>query len=185
MRAFSLLAAAEWGRFAWVAIGTREPADAWTTTADAFAAMENPYGIAYSRFREAESRLRSRSDRPAAIASLVDAHRIATRLGARPLLREISEVATRARITLDGRAALDATPAKAAPPAGLTERELEVIRLVAAGRTNRQIATALFITEKTAGLHVSNILAKLTVSNRVEAAAAARRLGIEPAAPAD
>jgi DNA-binding NarL/FixJ family response regulator len=60
----------------------------------------------------------------------------------------------------------------------LTSREVEVVALVAAGQTNRQIATALFITEKTAGLHVSNILAKLGVANRVEAAAVAGRLGL-------
>jgi DNA-binding NarL/FixJ family response regulator len=53
-----------------------------------------------------------------------------------------------------------------------------VLALVAAGRTNRQIAEALFITEKTASLHVSHILAKLGVTGRVEAAAVAHRLGV-------
>jgi DNA-binding NarL/FixJ family response regulator len=53
-----------------------------------------------------------------------------------------------------------------------------VLALVAAGRSNRQIAEALFISAKTASVHVSNILAKLAVGNRVEAAGVAHRLGI-------
>ncbi|HVT70571.1 MAG TPA: response regulator transcription factor, partial [Trebonia sp.] len=61
---------------------------------------------------------------------------------------------------------------------GLTDREREVLVLVAAGRTNAEIAQALFISAKTASVHVSNILAKLGVSGRVEAAAVAHRLGI-------
>ena len=55
--------------------------------------------------------------------------------------------------------------------------------LVAEGRTNRQIADALFISAKTASVHVSNILAKLGVTNRGEAAAVARRLGLDGAVP--
>jgi DNA-binding NarL/FixJ family response regulator len=61
---------------------------------------------------------------------------------------------------------------------GLTRRELEVLRLVADGRSNRQIAEELFISVKTASVHVSNILAKLDVSGRVEAAAVVHRLGL-------
>ena len=60
---------------------------------------------------------------------------------------------------------------------GLTEREREVLALVAAGRTNPEIARALFISAKTASVHVSNIIAKLGVSRRGEAAAVAHRLG--------
>ena len=62
---------------------------------------------------------------------------------------------------------------------GLTPREAEVLALVAAGRSNRQIAQALFISPKTVGVHVSNILAKLGVAGRVEAAAIAHRLGLD------
>ena len=61
---------------------------------------------------------------------------------------------------------------------GLTEREREVLRLLAAGRSNPEIAQALFISPKTASVHVSNILAKLGVDSRVEAAAVAHRLGM-------
>jgi DNA-binding NarL/FixJ family response regulator len=62
-----------------------------------------------------------------------------------------------------------------AAPFGLTERELEVLRLVAVGRSNRDIAAELFISPKTASVHVSNILGKLGVSSRGEAAATAHQ----------
>jgi DNA-binding NarL/FixJ family response regulator len=58
-----------------------------------------------------------------------------------------------------------------------------VLRLVAAGRSNQQIAEALFISRKTASVHVSHILAKLGVENRVEAAATAHRLGLDDVDP--
>ena len=63
-------------------------------------------------------------------------------------------------------------------PFGLTARELEVLRLVAAGRTNREIAAALFVTQRTAATHVTHILAKLGVESRTEAAAWAVRYGL-------
>ena len=66
-------------------------------------------------------------------------------------------------------------PSDEAAPLGLTERELEVLRLVAAGRSNRDIAAELFISPKTASVHVSNILGKLGVGSRGEAAAVAYR----------
>ena len=62
---------------------------------------------------------------------------------------------------------------------GLTRREREVLPLVAAGHTNKRIAEILFISENTAGVHVSNILGKLGVSTRTEAAAVAARLGLD------
>jgi DNA-binding NarL/FixJ family response regulator len=68
-------------------------------------------------------------------------------------------------------------------PFGLTDRESEVIGLVAAGWSNQQIADALFITRKTASVHVSNILGKFGVRNRGEAAAVAHRLGVPSDVP--
>jgi DNA-binding NarL/FixJ family response regulator len=84
----------------------------------------------------------------------------------------------RTRISLDVAAPrpLDTTTATSL---GLTPREAEVLSLVAAGRTNREIATALFVSEKTASVHVSNILRKLSVTSRVEAAVVAQRLGLD------
>ena len=78
----------------------------------------------------------------------------------------------------------DATPAEQPPPLGLTPRELEVPRLVGRGYTNAQIAEALFISVKTAGHHVSNIVAKLDVGRRIEAAAIAERLDLLDESPA-
>ena len=74
--------------------------------------------------------------------------------------------------------AADAEAPSVARSLGLTRREAEVLTLVAAGRTNRQVAKALFISEKTASIHVSHILAKLGVAGRVEAAAVAHRMGL-------
>jgi DNA-binding NarL/FixJ family response regulator len=62
---------------------------------------------------------------------------------------------------------------------GLTEREIEVLRLIAAGRTNKEIASTLYISPKTAGAHVSSILAKLGVERRAAAATLAQRLGLD------
>ena len=67
---------------------------------------------------------------------------------------------------------------------GLTAREFEVLRLVAAGRSNPEIAAELFISAKTASVHVSNILAKLRVGSRGEAAATAYRLRLYAPSPA-
>jgi pimeloyl-ACP methyl ester carboxylesterase/DNA-binding CsgD family transcriptional regulator len=80
-------------------------------------------------------------------------------------------------------------PSGEAPPPelgelGLTEREVEVLRLIAAGRTNREIASTLYISPKTAGAHVSNILAKLGVERRAAAATLAQRLGLDGSLPA-
>jgi DNA-binding CsgD family transcriptional regulator len=87
----------------------------------------------------------------------------AVRLGAEPLRREAERVARRARAPLPG-------GTDGGPQAGtLTRREREVLDLVGYGRTNREIARALVISERTAGVHVSRILAKLGASNRAEA----------------
>jgi DNA-binding NarL/FixJ family response regulator len=102
-------------------------------------------------------------------------------LGALPLRGDIETLARQARIELaEERERPDEPIDEASPGAalGLTEREAEVIRLVAAGWSNQQIADALFITRKTASVHVSNIMGKLGAQNRVEAAAVAHRLGL-------
>ena len=78
---------------------------------------------------------------------------------------------------------------QAPPPAqpltryGLTDRELTVLRLLAAGRTNPQIGAELYISTSTASVHVSNILRKLGVSSRVQAAATAERAGLLTSPP--
>jgi DNA-binding CsgD family transcriptional regulator len=106
---------------------------------------------------------------------------ITGRLGARPLDGEVQALARRARLDLTPPAAAAAAADVPGPAEqlGLTRREAEVLALVAAGRSNRQIAQALFISPRTASVHVSNILAKLRVRTRVEAAAVAHRLGLD------
>jgi DNA-binding CsgD family transcriptional regulator len=132
--------------------------------------------LAYARYRLAEAHCAT-DDRAAAVVLLREADRAAERMGAQPLLDDVRALARRARLSLAE--AADETPAAAGPaPFGLTDREREVLALVAAGRSNGQIATALFISPKTASVHVSNILAKLGVSGRGEAAAVAHRLGL-------
>ena len=80
----------------------------------------------------------------------------------------------------EGHAVAEASPPDGpADPFGLTTREREVLELVAEGYTNRRIADTLFISESTAGVHVSHILAKLGVETRTEAAAVAVRLGLD------
>jgi DNA-binding CsgD family transcriptional regulator len=163
----------------------REPdPDAWRVAADAWAALPRPYPEAYSRWREAEARLATRGDRSAAAETLRRARAIAERLGAEPLRREIAALAARARLDVDAPTA-EPSGGDVAPKAigtlealGLTPREREVLALVALGRTNRQIADELFISGNTAGVHVSNILGKLGVAGRGEAAAIAYRLGL-------
>jgi DNA-binding CsgD family transcriptional regulator/tetratricopeptide (TPR) repeat protein len=151
-------------------------ADTWDRTAAAWDDAGRPAPAAYARFRSADARITSRGDRASAVAHLRDAHVAAHQLRATPLRTEIERLARHARIDLDrpDDVAGDAAEGRL----GLTEREAEVIRYVAAGRSNQQIADALFITRKTASVHVSNILGKLGVANRVEAAAVAQRLGL-------
>lgn len=103
-------------------------------------------------------------------------------MDARPLMDTVTRSARRARLALTPGPGKSATaPADPAAELGLTAREQEVLRRLAAGRTNRQMAEELFISPKTVSVHVSNILAKLGVSSRGEAAALAHRLGLFPA----
>jgi len=125
---------------------------------------------------------RQHGDRDGVAERLRRAAPLTAGLGARPLSEQIAILARRARIRL----ASDDGSADAAPGGelGLTERELEVLRLVAAGRSNREIAAELFISPKTASVHVSNILGKLGVASRGEAAARAHALRLFDPVPA-
>jgi DNA-binding NarL/FixJ family response regulator len=136
-----------------------------------------PYPGTYCRFRLAEALLGAGRDGEVE-AVLRDAEATASRLGAAPLLGELRRLARRAHVSLPGPARTSGTGGPGGE-LGLTPRELEVVRLLAAGRSNRQIADALVISVKTASVHVSNILAKLQVASRGEAGALARRLGLD------
>jgi DNA-binding CsgD family transcriptional regulator len=156
-----------------VLTGGDDLARRWDEATAAWDAVGEPYPLAQTLLRSAEAAIAD-GDREAAAARLRRAASIATDLGAHPLGEEIATLARRARITLGN----DAPSAGQDPAggAGLTERELEVLRLVAAGRSNREIATELFISPKTASVHVSNILGKLGATSRTEAAAKAHTL---------
>jgi DNA-binding NarL/FixJ family response regulator len=155
---------------------------AWEAPAAAFAALSYPWPAAYAGFRAAEAHVQA-GDRSAAQEALQAARAAAAGMGAVPLLAEIDALARRARLAATAHEA-DPAPLEPSPAdrLGLTPRELEVLLLVAAGRTNREIGGELFMSEKTASVHVSRILAKLGVGGRVEAAAVAHRLGLTEAA---
>jgi DNA-binding CsgD family transcriptional regulator len=140
-----------------------------------------PFEAAYARFRQGEALLAGGSRHQQAETVLRPALQTAVALGAAPLRREIELLAQRGRLRLEDHAGtVQARPAPSPVASlGLTRREAEVLALLAEGRTNRQIGQALFITEKTASLHVSHILAKLGVAGRGEAAAVAHRLGLD------
>jgi DNA-binding CsgD family transcriptional regulator/tetratricopeptide (TPR) repeat protein len=157
----------------------RSDPERWAAAAAAWDQLAQPYPAAYARWRQAEALLSQRGSRAAATAALRGAHQTTKRLGAAPLRGEVEILARRARIDLATPPAADQpAPARPADPFGLTPREREVLALVADGRTNPQIAQVLFISARTAGIHVSNILAKLGVASRGEAAAIAHRGGL-------
>ena len=201
----------------------RDESTSWDALAGRWESLAIPYGVARARWRQAEAALSAGDGRPGRASArrpLLEAVRIARELGARPLLRELEELAGRARIPIPeagserGRAGpFDsggrvpvmaglrrsdrrsgerrhgprpaAWPGSSSVPArpkaavfGLSPREREVLLLLSAGRTNREIGEHLFISQKTVGVHVGNILSKLGVSGRVEAAAVAIRLGL-------
>ena len=163
----------------------RGDAAEWRSVADAWTALGRPYPAAYARFREGEAAISLRAARDEAEAALRAAHAAAADLGALPLLHEIERLSRVARVDLSGRSPEPPQPRELSTTdrLGLTDREGEVLRLVVGGWSNQQIADALFISRKTASVHVSNILGKLGASSRVEAAAIAHRLGLGEDAP--
>jgi DNA-binding CsgD family transcriptional regulator len=152
----------------------------WPAAVGAWRDAGEPYLLAYCLVRLAEACLAAGA-RTAAVEAIREAHELAAKLGAEPLVAEAAAFARRLRLNLAGAAAgpaAEPAPVDELDRFGLTQREREVLLLVAAGRSNSEIAQALFISSKTASVHVSNILAKLGVAGRVEAAALAHRLGI-------
>jgi predicted ATPase/DNA-binding CsgD family transcriptional regulator len=139
---------------------------AWDGAAAAWEAVSEPYPRAAALLHAAEAALAGR-DRDGAADRLRQALDLSTQVGAGLLTEQIAALTRRVGIAGDR---------GTAGGFGLTGRELEVLRLVAAGRSNRDIAAELFISPKTASVHVSNILGKLGVASRGEAAARARAL---------
>jgi DNA-binding CsgD family transcriptional regulator/tetratricopeptide (TPR) repeat protein len=171
------------------ATGADDPSR-WEAIRPALVARPAPFHEAYVLWRMAEALAGHGETRAAAAAPLRDAHHIATEIGAVLLVARIEGLARRLRVDLatrregDGQAegaeaAAVTAPEAPADPFGLTAREREVLVLLAEGYTNRRIADTLFISDSTAGVHVSNILGKLGVGTRTEAAAIAVRLGLD------
>jgi DNA-binding CsgD family transcriptional regulator len=149
----------------------------WEQAATAWDALSRPHRAAYARWRQAEALLNTPQGKAAAGAVLrTAAHQAAQHV---PLARAIGDLARRARIEL----AEPAPPVQHEPSTptrtfGLTDRELAVLRLLSQGRSNPEIAAALFISPKTASVHVTHILRKLGVTTRVQAATVAERAGL-------
>jgi DNA-binding CsgD family transcriptional regulator/tetratricopeptide (TPR) repeat protein len=165
---------AEWPRLA----GASDPA-AWHEAAKTWESLGCPHRAGYAFWRQAEAQLDAGQPVTAAAAALRAAAAAAD--GHEPLLAQIRALAQRARIPLQAPPAAsgETAPAPGAPaPYGLTSRELAVLRLLAAGQTNKQIGAELYISPTTARVHVSNILRKLGVTSRVQAAAVAERAGL-------
>lgn len=166
--------------------GGRSDAALWDEATRRWSDLGMTPAATYCAWRQAEAQVGA-GDRAGAQAAIARAHADALATGARPLVDEIEALARRSRLQLGdaggpnlGAGGTDAAEpeASAADRLGLTPRELDVLGLVAEGHTNRQIGEQLFISEKTASVHVSRILAKVGAANRGEAAAIARRLGL-------
>jgi DNA-binding CsgD family transcriptional regulator len=148
--------------------------EAWAEVVDAWRAVDFVYYRAGAQLEFARALIRS-GDRDAAADELDDGLRAARALGAAPLVDEFRRLGRSARIRLEGEEASAATPAAVRR---LTGRETEVLALIARGLTNQQIAAELFISPKTASVHVSRIITKLGLANRTEAAAYAHQHGL-------
>ena len=160
--------------------GRPDPAR-WADAARRREALGQPWETAYARYRQAEAMLREQGRKQEALALLRDAHRIALRLGGSPLVEQIEGLARRGRLRLSSapaeRRERQATTSEGVIVA-LTTREWEVLSLVATGHTNREIGADLFISEKTASVHVTNAMDKLGALSRYDAAAIASDLGL-------
>jgi ATP/maltotriose-dependent transcriptional regulator MalT len=138
--------------------------EAWQHAVEEFA-YGDVYDLARARWRLAEACFAA-GRREEGMLALDEARRVASRLRAVPLAAELEALARRVRVTTD-------------PGRGpLTSRELQVLDLLAAGRTNRQVGEELFMAEKTASVHVSRIFAKLGASSRAEAVSIGLRSGL-------
>jgi DNA-binding CsgD family transcriptional regulator len=159
------------------AAGKSDPAE-WSDAADRWEALDYRHRAGYARWRQADAFLATPHGSRRAAASVLS---MAAGLAVEhvPLMTAIHDLARRARIDLDA-AALpvqhDGPPATRA--FGLTDRELDVLRLLGQGKTNPEIAAALFISPRTAGVHVTHILRKLDATTRVQAATIADRAGL-------
>ncbi|MDX6229463.1 MAG: hypothetical protein QOI76_2853, partial [Frankiales bacterium] len=173
---FRAMCLGERGRYA----GDQD-AGPWEAAAAIWRDLGRAYELAYCLLRLTEVHALA-GKREAAELTVTEAHALASRIGASPLIEHAEQLARQARLSF-GADPMPQVPAPAAPEDklaryGLTPRELDVLLMLADGRSNPEIAKELFISPKTASVHVSNILGKLGVSGRVEAATLVHRLGL-------
>jgi DNA-binding CsgD family transcriptional regulator len=166
------------------AAGASDPV-AWSIAAERWGALDYRHRAAYVRWRQAEALLATPHGGRAAAATVLSTA-AALAVEHVPLTTAIEDLAHRARIDLStaGEPVPPDEP-KAARAFGLTERELDVLRLLGQGKTNPEIAAALFISSRTAGVHVTHILRKLDAATRVQAATIAERAGLLDPGPTD
>ena len=158
-----------------------DAADEWSMLADDWRTIGIPYEAGYAFLRAAEAAMRGAGpDRRRAASWLRAGYELADGLKATKLCDEVRTLARHARIDLmdEGSEPQPRAAHRTRPDVLMTGRELDVLRLLVEGRSNGEIGKELFITTKTASTHVSNILRKLSASNRVEAATLAHRLGL-------
>jgi DNA-binding CsgD family transcriptional regulator/tetratricopeptide (TPR) repeat protein len=158
----------------------RGPADpqAWEKAAAAWEWTGFPLPSAYCGWRHAEAVLAAGGSRDEAAALFDTASSAAVGLGARPLAAAIEQSARRARLSVAASTTEPSPGRRSESDFGITSREFEVLELLARGWTNKQIAEALFISEKTARVHVSHLLTKLAVPTRGAAVDVAHRHGL-------
>jgi DNA-binding CsgD family transcriptional regulator len=177
-----MVASAQWERADWMAEAARcrraPTAAAWQVAAAGWQHAGRPYREAYALWRQCEALLET-GQRPAAPDRLQRAWRLAD--GHLPLRDAITNLARLGRIPLPSRPdSVDTSHVQESEraPYGLTARELDVLRLLTEGLTNAQIGTRLYMSPKTASVHISAILRKLGAANRVHAAAIAQQAGL-------
>jgi DNA-binding CsgD family transcriptional regulator/tetratricopeptide (TPR) repeat protein len=170
-RAIRVLIDAEHTRLA----GHSDP-EHWARATRYSRACRRPHQAAYAAWRQAEALLAQHGARAAAASCLRDSYSLAARTGALPLQRQIEALAGYARIELRTPARHEESPSIALPLQSLTRRERDVLDALAVGLTNRQIAERLYISPRTAAVHVSHVLHKLGVPDRIQAAHLAHKL---------
>lgn len=148
----------------------------WEASSDRWEALLERYNAAYCLVRQAEALLAERSAPARAAKCLRRAWRMSVEIGAAPLRAKAEAIAQRARVSLDVETPQARRISQVAGDLGLTRREVEVLGYLASGKTDGQIAEALFISKKTVSVHVSNLLRKLDAENRRVAGEIGKRL---------
>ncbi len=161
---------AEFARLDAALTGSADVIGAFEGLRDAAREAGFPWEEAYAGWRLGEALVRARAPKASIASALRDGHDVADRLGAAPLAESIRRLAEAARISLALLPPTSGFVPEEAPAGVLTNREREVLTHLVAGRTNAEIAADLFISVKTAGIHVSNILRKTGTHSRAEAA---------------